>query len=457
MKDDKKGAIILAAGQGKRMVSDLAKVLHPVAGRPLLLHVIDMVKPFQLDKVVVVVGHQADQVKAIFSDQDVSSVVQASPLGTGHAVLQAKEAFENWSGDILILNGDTPALRIETLRRLWDAHLTSPAPITFLSTTMPNPFGYGRLIRNPEGTLCRIVEEKDATSVERAICEINTGVYIVTSRFLFEALLKVKNDNAQREYYLTDLIAIALVEGHPVASVKIDPEEVIGINSRADLAKVEALLRRRINEEWMAKGVTLIDPARIYIDTSVQIGKDCILHPDLFLEGNTQIGDRAILHSVRIKNSRLGADVTILDYCVVEGAEIEAGVTVGPFAHLRPGTILRKGARIGNFVETKKSEIGAGSKANHLSYLGDAVIGERVNMGAGTITCNYDGENKHQTIIENDVFIGSGTQLIAPVHVRSGATIAAGSSITDDVPSDTLAIARSRQKNIPGWRKKKKK
>ncbi len=448
-------AIILAAGQGKRMKSKLVKVLHPLAGMPMLFYVLDLVDRLEIPKVFVIVGHQADRVTQAVSGRRVQCLLQDPPLGTGHAVLQAKEELKDFDGAVLILSGDTPLLREQTIQRLWEAHQSEGATVTLLTAKRAAPYGYGRIIRKEGGALDRIVEEKDANAAERLIQEVNTGVYIIKASFLFEALGKVKPDNLQQEYYLTDVARIAVQEGARLASCEGDFEEVIGINSRAEIAAAEAVLRKRINAHWMAEGVTLIDPAQIRIDAAVTIGRDSVLHPGVTLEGKTQVGEDCVLYPSRIKNSRLGQGVVIKDHCLIEEAEIESEVSVGPFAHLRPGTLLRKGAKVGNFVEIKKSELGEGSKANHLTYLGDTVVGKGVNIGAGTITCNYDGRKKYQTIIEDEVFIGSDTQLVAPVRVGARSLIAAGSTITRNVPPDTLAISRVKQENKEGWTKKR--
>jgi bifunctional UDP-N-acetylglucosamine pyrophosphorylase/glucosamine-1-phosphate N-acetyltransferase len=451
-----KAAIILAAGHGKRMKSKLAKVLHPVAGMPMLFYLLDLVERLEIQKTFVIVGHQADKVTEAVSGRKVTCLLQDPPLGTGHAVLQAKEELKGFDGTVLILSGDTPLLRGETIQRMWEQHRTENAIVTLLTTRPPTPYGYGRIIRKEEGTLDRIVEEKDATPAERLIQEVNTGVYVINASFLFEALAKVRPDNRQQEYYLTDVARIAVQQGERLSTCEVDFEEVVGINSRAEIAAAEAVVRKRINAYWMAEGVTLIDPTQVRIDAAVTVGRDSVLHPGVTLEGKTQVGEDCVIYSSRIINSRLGQGVVIKDHCLIEESDIESEVSVGPFAHLRPGALLRKGAKVGNFVEIKKSELGEGSKVNHLSYLGDSVVGKGVNIGAGTITCNYDGKNKHQTIIEDEVFIGSDTQLVAPVRVGARAFIAAGSTITRDVPPDALAVSRVKQENKEGWAKKKK-
>ncbi len=444
-----RAAIILAAGKGTRMKSDRAKVLHPVAGRPMLLHVLDSLDPLGLEKICVVVGHRADEVRAALSGRDVCCVLQKEQLGTAHAVLQAREALKGFTGTVLILNGDTPLLTEATLHRLLAEHKNKAASLTFLTSLFFDPTGYGRVVRSAAGHLLRIVEEKDATPEEKKIREINAGVYAAEAPFLFEAVSAIRSDNAQKEYYLTDIVRSAIGSNDTLATVTADPEEVMGINSRADLAEAERLAHARINRHWMVEGVTMVDPATVRIDASVTLAPEVRLHPNVTLEGKTEIGARSEIGACRIVDSAIGPDVRIRDFCVIEESVIEAGAAIGPFAHLRPGSIIRKKGRVGNFVEIKKTELGEGSKANHLTYLGDTVVGRDVNIGAGTITCNFDGEKKHRTIIEDGVFVGSGTQIVAPVRIASGAKIGAGSTITRDVPPDTLALSRTPQTDRP--------
>jgi bifunctional UDP-N-acetylglucosamine pyrophosphorylase/glucosamine-1-phosphate N-acetyltransferase len=450
-------AIILAAGEGKRMKSALPKVLHLLGGVPILSYPLNLAAQNYFEKVIVVIGHKAEQVEKALVGKSVQTVFQPQRLGTGDAVLRAWPLLKEFTGPVFIFNGDTPLIKPATLTALWETHLKEKATITFLTADIPNPKGYGRVIRMENGVVSRIVEEKDASNEERQIQEINSGTYIVESQFLFDALQKIVPENEQKEYYLTDIVKIAKDSVERVFAFKTDAEEVLGINSRADLAQAEAIIQKRIARHWMDAGVTLVDPSRIRIDATVTIGADTILHPGVTLEGNTKIGERCVLHACRIKDSLMESGVLIKDQSVIEEAIIESDVTVGPFAHLRPGTILRKGAKVGNFVEIKKSELGEGSKANHLTYLGDATIGKRVNIGAGTITCNYDGGKiKHKTVIEDDVFIGSDTQFIAPVTIGARSLIAAGSSITKDVEPDSLAVSRGRQTTRPGWTKNRK-
>jgi bifunctional UDP-N-acetylglucosamine pyrophosphorylase/glucosamine-1-phosphate N-acetyltransferase len=449
-------AVILAAGEGKRMKSNTPKVLHRLGGDPILFYLLRLVKSLSFEKVIVVIGHQADRVRDALSGQPVQAVLQSPPAGTGDAVSKAQPFLSDFSA-VLILNGDTPLLQQETLTRLWQAHIEQKADVTFLSAVLSCPTGYGRVIRMPNGFIDRITEEKDATDLERQIGEINAGTYLVNREFLFSALSQVSPQNQQKEYYLTDIIKIARNEGKTIVAVQVDEDEGMGINSRADLARAEEVIQKRIASHFMKEGVTLIDPARVRIGSSVTIGRDTVLYPGVTLEGKTTIGEGAVLYPCRICDSHIGDQVIIKDQCVIEESVIESKVTVGPFAHLRAGTVLRKGSRVGNFVETKKCDLGEEAKASHLSYLGDTLIGKRVNIGAGTITCNFDGKKKHQTIIEEDVFIGSDTQLIAPVTIGARSLIAAGSTITKDVEPDALAISRGKQQTIPGWTRKRRK
>jgi bifunctional UDP-N-acetylglucosamine pyrophosphorylase/glucosamine-1-phosphate N-acetyltransferase len=458
---DQSVAIILAAGKGKRMKSKTPKVLHALSGMPLIFYPLRLIAPFHFQKTIVVVGHQADQVEKALADnagnlgQPVQIVLQDALNGTGDAVLRAAPLLTDFTGTVLILNGDTPLLQAETLTRLWETHQNEKATLTFLTADLPDPTGYGRVIRMKDGTIDRIAEDKDATPVERDVHETNAGTYLVDATFLFDALHCISPQNQQKEYYLTDIVKIAKERGQKMGGVKADMEETMGINSRAHLAQAEAILQKRVARHFMDAGVTLIDPARIRIDATVAIGQDTVLYPGVTLEGETAIGEGCTLHACRIIDSKIDAEVLIKDHCVIDGAIIESGVTVGPFAHLRPGTVLRKKSKVGNFVEIKKTELGEEAKANHLTYLGDARIGKRVNIGAGTITCNYDGVNKHMTVIEEDVFIGSDTQLVAPVTIGARSLIAAGATITKDVAPDSLAISRVKQETKVGWTKKR--
>ena len=378
--------------------------------------------------------------------------VQEPQLGTAHALQQAEPLLAGHTGTVVLLSGDVPLLTAATLQQLVETHRGARAAATVVTATVERPYGYGRVVRS-RGRIARIVEERDASPAERQIKEINSGIYAFDLAPLFEALRGIAAQNAQGEFYLTDVIAIYRRRKLPVETLLIDnAQDIRGINSRTELAEVSRLVRQKKNEELMAAGVTLIDPATTYIDPDAEIAADTVIHPGVIIEGRTRIGAACEIQGhVRISDSEIGDRVTINNFCVISGAQVAEGAAVGPFAHLRPGTVVETAAKIGNFVELKNTTLGPRSKANHLSYLGDATIGADVNVGAGTITCNYDGVQKHQTVIEDGAFIGSDTQLIAPVHVGKGAYVGAGSSITDDVPAGALGIARGRQTNVEGW------
>jgi bifunctional UDP-N-acetylglucosamine pyrophosphorylase/glucosamine-1-phosphate N-acetyltransferase len=450
--------LILAAGKGTRMKSALPKVLHHVAGAPMIEYVLATSAALGAATTTVVVGHQAERLRsALGAHADLRFVLQEPQLGTAHAARQAAPLFAGASGTLVVLSGDVPLLSADTLRALLARHDQAGAAATVLTALVDAPSGYGRILRDGD-QVAGIVEHRDASPAEREVREINSGIYAFDLEPLFAALDQVATNNSQREYYLPDLVAIYRRAGRRVAALTVDrPEEILGINTRAELAAMSARVWQARREELMAAGVTLEDPATTYVDAGVTIGPDSVIHPGVFLLGKTTIGARAVIRAgVRIVDSVLADDVTVLDHCVIVGARLADGASVGPFAHLRPDTEVCAGARVGNFVELKKTRLGAGSKASHLAYLGDATIGEKVNIGAGTITCNYDGVRKHPTVIEDEVFIGSDTQLIAPVRVGRGAYVAAGSSITKDVPAGALGIARGRQENKEGWATLKK-
>jgi bifunctional UDP-N-acetylglucosamine pyrophosphorylase / glucosamine-1-phosphate N-acetyltransferase len=451
--------LILAAGKGTRMKSSRPKVLHQVAGAPMIDYVLATAAAVGAETRTVVIGHEADRLRtALAGHADLRFVLQQPQLGTAHAVVSAEPLFAGISGTLVLLSGDVPLLTADTLRALVDCHHRAGAAATVLTAFVDNPFGYGRVVRDGSEVL-RIVEHRDATEAEREIREINSGIYAFDLDPLFPALHQVASDNAQQEYYLPDLVAIYRKAGRKVAALATErPDEILGINTRAELVGMSERVWGARRAALMASGVTLEDPATTYVDAGVEVGPDTVIRPNVSLQGRTRIGAGAIIHSgVRIVDSDLADGVTVLDHCLVLGSRIAEGVVIGPFAHIRPDTEICAGARIGNFVELKKTRMGAGSKANHLAYLGDATIGERVNIGAGTITCNYDGVRKNPTVIEDEVFIGSDSQLIAPVTIGKGAYIAAGSTITKDVPPDALGIARGRQENKEGWAKLKKK
>ncbi|MFO0718188.1 MAG: bifunctional UDP-N-acetylglucosamine diphosphorylase/glucosamine-1-phosphate N-acetyltransferase GlmU [Nitrospira sp.] len=462
------GVIIMAAGLGKRMKSSLAKVLHPVAGRPMVLYVLDIACNLAEQGVAVIVGHQGTDVRKVVEavGGQVAVAEQAKQLGTGHAVLQARPVFGNVAhrrpARYLILNGDTPLLTEQTVRELLAMHDAQGAAVTLLTAVLDDATGYGRVIRHrreewlegaADNRVQSIVEHKDASEAERLVREINVGTYVVDGDFLFPALDKLDPRNAQGEYYLTDIVQMAVQQGRTVSALRLrDIDEGLGINSRVQLAEAEGVIRHRIRERWLEAGVTMRDPASTWIDAEVAIGRDTLLYPNVTLEGRTVIGEETIIHSgTRITDCRIGNRVEILDHCIFRESQVEDESHLGPFVHLRPGVVVRRKGKVGNFVEMKKTELGEGSKANHLSYLGDATIGQGVNIGAGTITCNYDGYKKFQTVVGDGVFIGSDVQLVAPVTVGQGAVIAAGATVTQDVPADALVIARVPQVTREGW------
>ena len=449
--------VILAAGKGTRMKSALPKVLHPLCGQPMIHYPVRLARQLGSKATVLVVGHGSAAVETALATDGVRFVTQAEQLGTGHALLCAHGDLVDFHGTILLLCGDVPLLRPETIKQLLDHHHRQQASVTVLTATLENPYGYGRVVREGDEVVA-IVEEKDATPEIRSIREINTGIYCFDAPFVFTALQEVGCDNAQGEYYLTDVLALARRGGGKVGALAaVDGSETMGINDRVQLAEADGLMRLRINREHQRAGVTIVDPAATYIEPSVEIGADTIIHPGVHLRGMTRIaGDCVIEPGAVISDSRLDERVQIKAGSMIEGSEIGQGSAIGPMAHLRPGTILLGENKIGNFVETKKARFGLKSQASHLTYVGDAEIGARVNFGCGTITCNYDGVNKYQTTIGDDVFIGSDTQFIAPVTIGSGSLIAAGSTITKDVPADALALSRCEQKIIPGWAAKKR-
>jgi bifunctional UDP-N-acetylglucosamine pyrophosphorylase/glucosamine-1-phosphate N-acetyltransferase len=445
--------VILAAGKGTRMKSALPKVLHQAAGLPLIDHVLRAAESLSPSSTVVIVGHQAGQLEQSLGERlGLSFALQEPQLGTGHALLQAEPVLGGARGTVILLSGDVPLLRPQTLARLHEAHVRSGAAATVLTAVVANPQGYGRIVRE-DGKIAAIVEHKDASDAQRAIREINSGIYAFDLAPLFGALREIGSSNAQGEYYLPDLVTIYGARGLHVETVVIDDaREILGVNSRKELAEVADVLKAAKNDALMADGVTIVDPATTYIEADVTVGADTIVHPGVYLEGRTRIGAGCEIHSgVRIVDSIVDDGVVINNFCVIVESHVSSGARLGPFSHIRPQSEVGEAAHVGNFVELKKTSLGRGAKANHLAYLGDATIGDRVNVGAGTITCNYDGVHKHPTVIEEGAFIGSDTQLIAPVRVGKGAYVAAGSSITSDVPADALAISRGQQVNKEGW------
>ncbi len=450
--------VILAAGKGTRMKSVRPKVLHHVAGRPMIDYVLRAAASLNPATTTVIVGHMKESLRqGLAAYPGLSFATQEPQLGTGHALLQAAPVLEGKTGVVLLLSGDVPLLKRHTLARLLEAHEQSAAAATVLTAIVEQPYGYGRIVRL-RGQISRIVEERDASPAQRKLKEINSGIFAFSLGPLFGALRGLARGNAQGEYYLTDLVSMFQRQKLGVDTVPLDdPNEIRGINSRSELAEASKIVRQKKNEELMAAGVTIEDPATTYIDEDVTIGADTVIHPGVYLEGKTRIGSACEIHAgVRILNSVLADRVTIQNFCVISGAVMAPGVTVGPFVHIRPETELRDGVHIGNFVELKKSVLGAGTKAGHLAYLGDATIGEKVNIGAGTITCNYDGVNKHQTVIEDGAFIGSDSQLVAPVTIGRGAYVGSGTTVRENVPAASLAVSSGKQRNIEGWKKKVK-
>ncbi|HLQ76124.1 MAG TPA: bifunctional UDP-N-acetylglucosamine diphosphorylase/glucosamine-1-phosphate N-acetyltransferase GlmU [Terriglobia bacterium] len=438
--------LILAAGKGTRMKSRKAKVLHAVGGTTLLGHVIRAASPVS-GNILVVVGHQADQVKATLSG--VETVDQKEQLGTGHALMCSREALSGFSGDLLVLPGDVPLIRPETIQEFVRFHRDGKFKASVLTAEVSNPSGYGRIVRKNGNLVDRIVEQRDATADELKIAEINSSIYVFDTPILLEALTAVRNVNAQSEYYLTDVIGILSSQGQKVGAVKATQvHEILGVNTRQELASMDRELRRRKCDELMTSGVTIIDASSTFIDVDVQIGADSVIYPSVQIYGSSVIGEDATIKSFsRISNSQIGARSTVLEGCIIVDSVVGEDVSVGPYAHLRPGVKLENSVKIGNFVEIKKSTLGARSKAMHLAYIGDATIGKEVNIGAGVITVNYDGTSKYPTTIGDNAFVGSDSQLIAPVTVGKGGFVAAGSTITEDVPAEALAIGRGRQVN----------
>jgi bifunctional UDP-N-acetylglucosamine pyrophosphorylase/glucosamine-1-phosphate N-acetyltransferase len=446
-------AVVLAAGNGTRMKSDRAKVLHQALGRPIAYFPIRAALALDCAPVAAVVGHQAESVeeelRRQFPGAPLAFALQAEQLGTGHAVLCAEEALKGFSGDVLILAADVPLITTATLQKLVEAK--GDAEVALLTCRARDPKGYGRIVRGAKGGVERIVEEKDATAAEKKLDEVNASIYLVSAKFLFGALRNVGRKNAQGEYYLTDIVA----KGRSVA-VLAEESEVSGVNDRAQLAQSAAQLRARKNAQLMKDGVTLQDPAVTYVDEGIEVGADSLLEPLVSLRGKTRVGKGVrIGQGCVIVDSEIADGAQILPYSHFDGARVGAAAVVGPFARLRPGAQVGEQAHVGNFVELKKTTLGKGSKANHLTYLGDAVVGEGCNIGAGTITCNYDGVNKHQTVIEDGAFIGSDSQLVAPVRVGKGAYVGSGSTVREDVPAGALAVSAGKQRNIEGWVEKK--
>jgi bifunctional UDP-N-acetylglucosamine pyrophosphorylase/glucosamine-1-phosphate N-acetyltransferase len=444
-------AVVLAAGLGKRMKSKLHKVLHPVCGKPMVGHVLDAVAEAGCGRTIVVVGHGADKVQAYVGER-AECVLQAEQLGTGHAVLQAEKLIGGEDGTTVVVYGDTPLIRPETIRAMLEAHEASGAAATLMTAVVPDPTGLGRIIRGEGGDVERIVEQKDCSPDELKVTEINAGTYCFDNRKLFDALGKVKNENAQNEYFLTDVIGILHEAGETIAAYRTpDPAEAAGVNDRIALAEAERLMRERVNRRHMANGVTIIDPAATYIGAEVEIGADSVIYPGTVLRGRTVIGEDCVIGpQADITDSAIGRGVTVRHSVLLE-SEVGDECAIGPYANLRPGSKLAAGCKIGDFVELKNASLGEGTKVSHLSYVGDAVVGRDVNIGCGAITVNYDGYNKSVTEIGDGAFIGSNVNLIAPVKIGNGAYVVAGSTITHDVKPNDMAIARERQVNKEGY------
>ena len=462
--------VILAAGQGKRMKSAHNKVLHPVAGRPMIAYPLAAAAALQPASITLVLGNQSADVRRAVEREAarlglparrVRFAHQARRLGTGHALLQAAPHLKGARGDLLILAGDVPAMRPQSLRRLLRRHRASGAGATVLTARLADPTGYGRILRGEgraRAEVARIVEHRDATPAQRQVDEINTGLYVADVRRVFDAVRGGKRTNAQKEYYLTDMVEAFQAMGQRVLACEHpDSEEMMGVNDRRELARAGRLLAEQAMDRLMRGGVTILDPSRTDIEPTVKVGRETVIHPGVTLQGTTKVGRGCELHpGSRLQDVTIGHGTVILDHCLLVDSKVGSGARVGPMAHLRPGSDLADGTRVGNFVETKKTRLGKGSKASHLTYLGDAQVGAGVNVGAGTITCNYDGVNKFTTVLEDGVFIGSDTQLVAPVRVGRGAYIGAGSTITENVPAGALAISRARQTNKAGWVEKRR-
>jgi bifunctional UDP-N-acetylglucosamine pyrophosphorylase/glucosamine-1-phosphate N-acetyltransferase len=449
-------AVILAAGEGTRMKSETPKVLHRVCGVPMLGHVVRAAKSAGAGRIIVVIGSGAELVKKAFEGQGVEFVLQEEQKGTGHALMQAEEAARG-SSLIVVLYGDMPLVRPESIAAMVDFHRERGACATVMTASVSDPTGYGRIIKEGDRVLA-IREEKDASPEEKAICEINSGFYCFDGKEVFKALSRVNNRNRQGEYYLTDVVEILNGDGKTVLAFKIrDSEELSGVNDRRQLAIVQTIMQKRILNHWMSEGVTFINPDTSVVEADVKIGRDTVVYPGACLEGRTEIGEGcALIGPCRIRDSKIGNHVEITMSQIQESV-IEDGVKIGPYSNLRPGCVISSGVKIGDFVEMKNARVGEGSKVPHLSYVGDAVIGRGVNIGAGVIFVNYDGYKKHQTVVEDGAFVGCNSNLIAPVTIGAGSYVAAGSTITREVPGDSLAIARARQENKPGWVEKRRK
>lgn len=458
----KLSAILLAAGQGTRMKSSLPKVLHRVLGRPMIGHAVDTARAVGAERIVVVVGHARQQVQGWLEEnapgEDLHFVVQEQQLGTAHAVQQARAVLEGLGGKVLIMSGDVPGLRQQTAAAFVERGQQAGTPMAFMSCHVPDPTGYGRILRGEQGQVLRNIEHRDASPEQRRVTEINAGFYLADNDFLWARLGQLKAENDQAEYLLPDLIEVAAQGDGVTDFVVADAQELEGVNNRAQLAQAERVARRRFNEALMISGVTMLDPESTYVEVGVQVEPDVILEPGVSLRGATRVGSGCVVGQGSVlEGTVLEEGVTILPYCHLEDSVVRQRAQVGPFAHLRPASDIGPKAKVGNFVEIKKTTLGAGSKASHLTYLGDATLGEGCNVGAGTITCNYDGQHKHRTELGDGVFIGSNTALVAPIKLADGAYVGAGSTLTNDVPAGALAVARGRQRNLEGWADRRRK
>jgi bifunctional UDP-N-acetylglucosamine pyrophosphorylase/glucosamine-1-phosphate N-acetyltransferase len=450
--------IVLAAGQGTRMKSDVPKVLHCLGGAPLLLHVLRTAQRLQPSRIAVVVGHGAASVRQAYPGGDVSWVMQEKQLGTGHAVLCAQQFFQSFTGDILILSGDVPLIRENTLMRMLHHHRAQRAALTLLTASLEDPTGYGRILRDGQQRIIGTVEEKDASDLKKKISEVHAGIYIAAAPFLFAALSGLSNQNRQREYYLPDIVAIASGQAQTVANISLDDAgEMMGINTREDLAHMEKSLQEEINRKWMAEGVTFKDPMTTYIEEGVSIGKDTVLGPNTHLCGKTVLGERCRIDgSAYLTDAHLADEVHLRFSVVLTGCRVDKGAIIGPFAHLRPGTALGRNVHIGNFVEAKAANVGDGTKANHLTYLGDVTVGQNSNIGAGTITCNYDGFRKYKSKIGDRVQIGSDSTLIAPISLGDDVYVATATTVRHDVPDGALVFNERQERVREGWTEHKR-
>jgi bifunctional UDP-N-acetylglucosamine pyrophosphorylase / glucosamine-1-phosphate N-acetyltransferase len=452
------GVILLAAGQGTRMKSSMPKVLHPLAGKPLFLYALQVAKQLKPSAIAVVIGHGAGAVRDAYRGEDVAWVTQEQQLGTGHAVLCAKPILGGFCGDVVILSGDVPLIQERTLAAMVTTHREHGAAVTLMTALLDMPTGYGRIVRDANGEVTAIVEEKDATAAQRQIREVNAGVYVAAPQFLFAALQEVKSDNRQAEYYLPDVAAIGLREGKKIATFRVDePGEMMGINTREELARMEKTLQERINCKWMAAGVTLKDPETTYIEEAVFIGKDTVIGPNSHLRGRTVVGERCEIDgSAYLTDAEIGDEVHLKFSVVLTSCRIDHGAIIGPFAHLRPGTALGPNVHIGNFVETKEAQLGEGTKANHLTYLGDVTVGRDSNIGAGTITCNYDGFQKYRTKIGDRVQVGSDTTLVAPISLGDDVYVATATTVRHDIPAGALVFNERQERTREGWTQEKR-